>query len=443
MTSFYDALKARRAGIEQRYHDLTPTSARLAQEARRVLPGGSTRDTVIRRPHPTYIRRGEGGHLVDADGRTIVDLWFNATSLPLGHADPRVARAAREAIDGGTAFFAPTGLETDLAREICARLPSAERVRFTNSGTEAVMLAARVARAFTGRALIAKFEGSYHGAYDDVQWSVSTPGMGSPEAPAPVAASAGLLRAEGRVLMLPYNDLDATTRVLGGQASEVAAVIVEPIANRMGMVSPKPGFLAGLRELTARYRIVLVFDEVISFRLGYHGAQGLAGVMPDLTTLGKVIGGGFPVGAVAGRAEIMDVSAPDRPTRVPHAGTFTANPVTMAAGRATLEALTPAVFDELNAAGERVRQALRRVTSGLPLQITGAGSLFKISASVAELVDHRSSMRCDASWEELASLELLNEGFFLTTRLHGCVSTATRPEDLDRFVDAFGVIVRG
>jgi glutamate-1-semialdehyde 2,1-aminomutase len=442
MTSFYDALKARRGEIEQRYHDLTPASGRLAQEARRVLPGGSTRDTVMRRPHPTYIRRGDGGHLVDADGRTIVDLWFNATSLPLGHADPRVVRAARAALEGGSAFFAPTGAESDLAREICARLPSADRVRFTNSGTEAVMLAVRMSRAYTGRAIVAKFEGSYHGAYDDVQWSVSTPGVGSVEAPAPVAASAGLLRPDGRVLVLPYNDLDATSRLLGGQANEVAAVIVEPIANRMGMVSPKPGFLAGLREVTARYRIVLIFDEVISFRLDYHGAQGLAGVMPDLTTLGKVIGGGFPVGAVAGRAEILDVSAPDRPTRVAHAGTFTANPVTMAAGRATLEALTPAVFADLNATGERVRQALRRVAEGLPLRVKGAGSLFKISASAAELVDHRSSMRCDASWEELASLALLNEGFFLTTRLHGCVSTATRAGDLDRFVDAFGAIVR-
>ncbi len=441
MTSFYDALKSRRAAIEQRYHDLTPASARLAQEARRVLPGGSTRDTVVRRPHSTYIRRGDGGHLVDADGRTIVDLWFNATSLPLGHADPRVVRAARAALEGGSAFFAPTGLETDLAREICARLPSAERVRFTNSGTEAVMLAARLARAFTGRTLVAKFEGSYHGAYDDMQWSVSTPGMGSAEAPAAVAASAGLLPSERRVLVLPYNDLDATARLLGGQADDVAAVFVEPVANRMGLVSPKPGFLAGLREITARSRMVLVFDEVISFRLGYHGAQGLAGVMPDLTTLGKVIGGGFPVGAVAGRAEIMNVSAPDRPTRVAHAGTFTANPVTMAAGMATLDALTPGVFDELNAAGERVRQALGRVTAGLPLQVTGAGSLFKVSASGAEVVDHRSSMRCDASWEDLASLALLNDGFFLTTRLHGCVSTATRAEDLDRFVDAFAAIV--
>lgn len=436
-------LKARRDEIEDRYRRLTPTSARLAADARRVLPGGSTRDTVLRRPHPTYIRRGEGGYLIDADGRRLVDLWFNATSLPLGHADPRIVQAVHASVERGTAFYAPTGLETDLAREICARLPSAERVRFTNSGSEAVMLAVRLARAFTGRPLVAKFEGSYHGSYDDVAWSVSTPGVGSAEAPAPVAASAGLPPATGRVLVLPYNDLDATSRLLSAQASDVAALLVEPIANRMGLVSPRPGFLAGLREITARHRITLIFDEIISFRLGYHGAQGIAGVMPDLTTLGKLIGGGFPVGAVAGRAEIMEMSAPDRPTRVTHAGTFNANPVTMTAGKGTLDALTPAVFEALNAAGERVRQELCRITDGLPIRITGAGSLFKISATQGELIDHRSAMLCDAPWEEIASLALLNEGFFLTTRLHGCLSTATHAEDTDRFLAAFERLVAG
>ena len=360
----------------------------------------------------------------------------------LGHADPRVVRAVQGCAERGTCFYAPTGLEIDLARRICERLPSAERVRFANSGTEAVMLAIRLARAFTGRPIVAKFEGSYHGSYDDVQWSVSTPGAGPADAPEPVANSAGLAGARGRALVLPYNDLDATTRLLEAHATQTAAVLIEPIANRMGLIEPKTGFLAGLREITARHQIVLVFDEVISFRLAYHGAQGLSGVRPDLTTLGKVIGGGYPVGAVAGRAEIMEMSAPDRPTRVSHAGTFTANPVTMTAGKVTLDALTPQAIAEINEAGEYVRRALRRVCSGLPLQVTGASSLFKINATSAELVDHRSSMTCDTGWEELASLALLNEGFFLTTRLHGCISTATRTEDLDRFVETMAQIVR-
>ncbi len=443
VTGFYDALKSRRASIEARYRRLTPASARLALDAARVLPGGSTRDTVRRHPYPTYIRSGEGGRLVDADDRRLVDLWFNATTLPLGHADPRVVEAVGACLARGTCFYAPTGLETQLAREICRRLPSAERVRFTNSGTEAVMLAVRLARAFTGRPLVAKFEGSYHGSYDDVSWSVSTPGTGPADAPEPVAASAGLVSAADRVLVLPYNDLGAAVRLLETCARQVAILLVEPIANRMGLVPPGPGFLLGLREITARHRIVLAFDEVISFRLGCHGAQGIAGVTPDLTTLGKLIGGGFPVGAVAGRAEILEVSSPDRPTRVTHAGTFTANPITMTAGTVTLDALTPAVFDELNATGGRVRGELRRIAAGKPLQITGAGSLFKISATGAAMVDHRSSMTCDAKWEELASLELLTEGFFLTTRLHGCLSTATRADDVDRFLAAVERLLSG
>jgi len=442
--SFYASLKSRRSAIEARYRELTPASARLFEQARAILPGGSTRDTVVRRPHPPFVREGAGAHLVDADGRSLVDFWFNATSLPLGHAHPRVVVAAQGAVALGSSFYAPTGLETDLAREIGRRLPGVARVRFTNSGTEAVMLAARMARAFTGRPLVAKFEGSYHGSWDDVAWSVGPQGaaMGESAAPAPVAATAGLVGASGRVLVLPFNNLEATARLLASHGARVAAVFVEPIANRMGLVQPGPGFLAGLRDLCDRHGALLVFDEVIAFRLGYRGAQGLAGVTPDLTTLGKLIGGGFPVGAVAGAGRVMDVSAPGLSDRVTHAGTFTANPVTMAAGLATLAELTPAAFDALNEAGERVRRALRRMCDGRPLQITGAGSLFKISATPRPIVDHRTSLEADAEWEETLSLALLCEGLFLAPRLHGCLSTATTPEDVDRLVETVHVLIR-
>ncbi len=438
--SFHATLKSRRAAIESRYLSLTPASARLAAAAAEVLPGGSTRDTVQRRPHALYLRGGAGGRVVDADERALVDLWFNATALPLGHADPRVAAAVAPWLTHGSAFYAPTGLEIDLAREIRRRLPSAERVRFTNSGTEAVMLAARVARAFTGRPVVAKFEGSYHGSWDDVAWSVGG-GGGPRDAPEPVPATGGLTGHAGRVLVLPYNDLDATAGLLARRAQSIAALLVEPIANRMGLVLPEPGFLAGLRDLCDRHGILLVFDEIISFRLGYHGAQGLAAVTPDLTTLGKLVGGGYPVGAVAGRADVMAVTEPGRPDRVSHAGTFTANPVTMAAGLATLDAWTPDVIDRVNAEGERVRAALRLALEGLPFQVTGAGSLFKICATLHPIVDQRTSEEADAEWEELASLALVNEGFLLTTRLHGCLSTATTADDADALVAAVRSIV--
>jgi len=440
----YSSLTSLRADIEARYRALTPESARLARKAAGVLPGGSTRDTVQRRPHPPYLRGGSGGRVRDADGRELVDLWFNATALPLGHADARVAAAVAPWLTHGSSFYAPIGLEIDLAREIRRRLPSAERVRFTNSGTEAVMLAARIARAFTGRRVVAKFEGSYHGSWDDVAWSVGPSGdrMGAPSAPSPVAATGGLAGHGGRVLVLPFNDLEATARLVERHASALAALLVEPVPNRMGLVQPRPGFLQGLRDLCDRLGVLLVFDEIIAFRLGYHGAQGLAGVAPDLTTLGKLIGGGFPVGAVAGRAEVMAVTEPDRPDRVAHAGTFTANPVTMAAGLATLEAWTPEAIDGLNAEGERLRGELRRVFDGVPLQVSGAGSLFKICATPDEIVDHRTSLAADAEWEDLASLALLNEGFFLTPRLHGCLSTVTAREDVDRFVETVAALIR-
>jgi len=438
--SFYSRLKSRRAEIESRYVALTSESVRLAAAATEVLPGGSTRDTVQRRPHAVYLRGGSGGRVVDADQRSLVDLWFNATALPLGHADPRVAAAVAPWLTHGSAFYAPTGLEIDLAREIRRRLPSAERVRFTNSGTEAVMLAARIARAFTGRSVIAKFEGSYHGSWDDVAWSVGG-ADGPPDAPVPVPATGGLTGHADRVLILPYNDLDATARLLARHARSIAAVLVEPIANRMGLVQPKPGFLAGLRDLCGRHGILLIFDEIISFRLGYHGAQGLAAVTPDLTTLGKLIGGGYPVGAVAGRADVLAVTEPGRPDRVSHAGTFTANPVTMAAGKATLDAWTPDAIERLNTEGERARAALRRALDGLPFQVTGAGSLFKICATSRPIVDQRTSEEADAEWEDLASLALVNEGFFLTSRLHGCLSTATTAEDVDAFVAAVQRVV--
>jgi glutamate-1-semialdehyde 2,1-aminomutase len=441
---FYERLKSRRPAIETRYRELTPASARLACEARAVLPDGSTRDTVMRRPHALFVASGAGSTVVDADGRVLTDFWFNATTLPLGHADPRVVAAAQAATARGVCFYAPTGLEADLAAEILSRLPGADHIRFANSGTEAVMLAVRIARAFTGRPLVAKFEGSYHGSYDDMAWSVGPAGdaMGSADAPRPVPATAGLVEAGGRVVVLPYNDLEATSRLLDRVGSNVAALLVEPIANRMGLVSPRPGFLAGLRDLCDRHGILLVFDEIISFRLGYHGAQGIAGVSPHLTTLGKLIGGGFPVGAVAGRADIMSVTESTRPGRVTHAGTFTANPVTMAAGKATLDALTPDVFARLAAAGGDLRSALATALDGLPVQVTGAGSLFKLCATPNPIVDHRSSLCADAEWEEVLSLALLVNGFFLTTRLHGCLSTATSVEDVRRFVQTVADLVR-
>jgi glutamate-1-semialdehyde 2,1-aminomutase len=441
---FYAPLKARRTEIEQRFRALTPRSAALYREAQNVFPGGFTRDAFLRKPYPPFIESGEGSRLTDADGRTIVDFWFNATSLPLGHRHPAVLEAIADQATRGTAFFAPGRNEIELGREILGRLPAADLIRLANSGSEAVMLALRLARGFTGRPLIGKFEGSYHGTYDDVSWSVGPAAdrIGPADRPNAAPESAGLPSALGRTLVLPFGDLAATERLVAEQASSLAALIVEPMANRMGLILPSPEFIHGLRRLCDRYKILLVLDEVIAFRIGYHGAQGLLGVEPDLTTLGKIIGGGFPVGAVAGRREVMMASAPFQAGRVTHAGTFNANPMTAAAGLATMRQLTPEAFDRMAAAGERVRERLRAICADLPIQVTGASSLFKLTATDRPIRSYRDAVTADREWEETASLDLINRGFLLTTQLQGCLSLATSEAEIEALLDAISEVIR-
>ncbi|MBL8836614.1 MAG: aspartate aminotransferase family protein [Alphaproteobacteria bacterium] len=441
---YYAGLKRHAGAIEARYRALTPKSASLFAEAQQVFPGGFTRDAFLRKPYAPFVQSGDGAVLTDADGRQIVDFWFNATSLPLGHRHPKVVAAVEDQLKRGTAFFAPGENEITLGHEVLKRLPGADLIRFTNSGSEAVMLALRLARGHTGRDLIAKFEGSYHGTYDDVSWSVGPAAnqLGPADRPNAAPESAGLPTALGRTLVLPFNDLDATARIVGEHEGRIAAVIIEPMANRMGLILPSVEFTRGLRSLCDRHGIVLIFDEVIAFRVSYNGAQGLLGVTPDLTTLGKIIGGGFPVGAVAGRRDIMMRSAPYQAGRVTHAGTFNANPVTAAAGLATMRELTPALFDRLAATGADIRTRLAKVCSGLPLQVTGAGSLFKITATDRQIRSYRDAVTADRAWEELASLDLINRGFLTTTQLQGCVSAVTTPAQIDGLVAGIEALVR-
>ena len=335
-----------RQSVIDRYADRTPGSAALLDRAARVLPGGSTRTTTFSEPYPPYIVSGAGATLTDVDGNTYLDFLGNYTSLILGHAHPAVVAAVEAQLRRGSAFAAPTELEIELAEEIVARVPSIERVRFTNSGTEATMFALRLARAHTGRDVVARFAGAYHGTHD--------------------LAMAGSLGVPARlgelVIDLPFNDMTAVERALAGQEREVAAIIVEPIQGVAGMVPADPGFLADLRAYTRRHGMLLVFDEVITFRVGPGGAQGVYGIEPDLTALGKIIGGGHPVGAFGGSAEIMDRLDARRPDALVHGGTFNGNPITMAAGLATLRQLTPPVYERLAAAR---RPAARRPDRGL------------------------------------------------------------------------------
>jgi glutamate-1-semialdehyde 2,1-aminomutase len=428
----------------------TRRSRALHEEAVAVMPGGNSRTTTFFDPYPFYIDRAQGAHVWDADGNDRLDFNGNYTSLILGHAPEAVVKAVQQAAERGLSFPGPSESEIGLAGELTRRIPSLETVRFTNSGTEATMNAVRVARAFTGRAKIAKFEGAYHGTHDWVLVSVapSLKAAGSRTNPKALPSSDGVPPAVLKhVVVLPWNDAEACERILEKEAPNLAALLVDPLLGIGGILPPAAGFLERLREITAKHGIVLIFDEVISFRIARGGAQERFGVRPDLTTLGKIIGGGLPVGAFGGRADIMDAYDPRQGrARISHGGTFNANPLTMVAGLATLQALTPEAFARLDALGERLRGGTTRLLEATRRkgQVTGVGSLFCLHWATGDLTDYRASRPKDVEAPMRVFLGLLNEGIVLTQRGLGACSLAMADEDVDRFVNALArVLSRG
>ena len=429
------------------YQAKTPRSRQLFEEALRVMPGGNSRTTTFFDPYPFYITRGEGARIWDADGVERLDFNCNYTSLILGHANPQVVKAIQDAAVNGMSFPGPSEHEIRLAEILTTRIPGMDVVRFANSGTEATMNAIRAARAFTGRSKLAKFEGSYHGTHDWVLVSVSPDPAkaGSRKRPKPVAYSAGVPETVLKhTVVLPWNDIDACVKILEKQGGDIAALIVDPLMANAGLLVPQPGFLERLREVTERLGIVLIFDEVIAFRVARGGAQERFGVRPDLTTLGKIIGGGLAVGAFGGRAEVMNAYDPrGGKGRISHGGTFNANPVTMAGGVATMQELTPEAYARLDALGDRLRAGVKRLLakgkqSG---QVTGLGSLFWIHWTKKRLSDYRSSRPVDAERPLRTFMALLNDGVLLTQRGLGCCSLAMTDADVDRFLEAFGRVL--
>lgn len=428
---------ATRASVaRERYAAATPGSRALYERATRSLPGGNSRTTIFFEPHPLYVERGEGCRVVDADGTERIDFVNNYTSLILGHSHPRVVEAVQRQAAALASVAAPTRLELDLAEAIAERLPSVERLRFTNSGTEATMMAIRAARAFTGRTKIAKFDGGYHGTHDYAAVDVSAAGAtgsgvetGRSGLPPAVAET---------VLVAPFNDPDATERVLAPHREDLAAVIVEPVMGAAGIVPASDDFLAFLRELSQAFGSLLVFDEVISFRVGYRGAQGRYGIAPDLTTLGKTIGGGLPVGAFGGRADVMALFDPREEGYVGHGGTFNANPLTMAAGLATLGELRPEAYEELEALGGELEEKLRGLFAelALPAQVTRVGSLFAIHLTDRPVRDYADVQAGDRALQHDLFVAMLNHGVLFTGRGMGCLSTPMTSAEVDAFVAA-------
>ena len=423
---------------------LSPGSATasLYEEARRYIPGGTSRIHYYFQPYPIYAQRGSGCYLTDVEGVERLDFLNNMTSLIHGHANPAINQALIEQIGRGTAFSEPSEPELELAKLLIGRVKSLERIRFSNSGTESVMMAIKLARAFTGRSRLAKFEGFYHGYYDYVQVSYSSApaNWGPDDAPASTPSSGGLADSVlDDVLVLPYNDRAAVERLLEQHGSHLAALIVDPLSNRAGFPLPAEGFLSFLREITRHYGIVLIYDEVICFRVGYGGAQGKYGGQPDLTVFGKIIGGGLPVGAIGGRADIMSLLDPTGGApKVASGGTFSANPLTMAAGLAAMHQMTPDVYARLDRLGDRLRSGANALfaAASIPGQLTGDGSLFRVILTEEPITDYRSSVRRTASPELLAKLQvsLLDAGIIISKEGLGCLSTPMGEAEVDRFL---------
>ena len=437
-TSLDNALKNEIAN----YTAANPKSAELHEKATQFMPGGDTRNSIYWDPFPLYITDGTGTTLIDADDNKRTDFVNNMTTLILGHRPPEVISAVAEQINHGLSFPAPSPSVVKWAELLCERVPSLNKVRFVNTGTEATLNAIRAARAFTGKQKLVKCEGAYHGNHDAIQISVVPPldQAGDAESPEAIKAFPGISRTSiDDIFIAPFNNIVSAERIIREHADELAAVIVEPVNGQCGMVPGTPEFLEGLRRVTKELGIVLIFDEVIAFRIAYGGAQDYYGITPDLTCFGKVIGGGMPVGAFGGREDIMSMWDPTNGgATVQHAGTFNGNPMTAAAGVATLENLTPDKFEYLDNLGESLRSKLRALFIELevPMGVTCGASLFSLQFTSTEVTDYRSFATNDKKLLNMMFIGLLNEGFLMSNRCAGNVSTVHTEDDVDAFVSA-------
>ncbi len=427
------------AAVKQSTVDTVSESAKLYQRGLKVMPGGCSRNTVLRKPHPLYADFGQGCYVTDLDGVRRIDFANNMASLIHGHAHPQVVARVTEQLNKGTAFTLATEAEVDYAEHMCERNAGFEKIRFVNSGTEAVMACLKAARAFTGRAKIAKVEGAYHGLYDyaEVSQTAKPANWGNANKPASVPVAHGTPAAAlDDVVIIPFNDVDRAINILDQHAGQLACVLVDLLPHRVGLIQASPEFYQALRRWTRENSALMVCDEVITFRSNYGGAQQWFDESPDLTAMGKMIGGGFPVGALAGRADVMDVMDPlAEPVLFPHSGTFSANPITMVAGHVSMDLFDETAVAKLNELGEYTRQSISQAiaVADVPACVTGAGSMFRVHMKAQAPLDYRS---CYMNQAEAARIKLLldhlfDNGIMLINTCSGTLSTAMTRNEID------------
>lgn len=420
--------------ITTRYLTKHPKSKDHFVEARKYVPGGVTRITTFFLPYPMYMDRGEGAYLFDCDGNRYIDFLGNYTALVHGHAHPAITNAIARQITRGTIYGAASPLQYEHASLIQTRVPGIELLNFTSSGTEATMMAMRLARAFTGRNIILKVDGGYHGSNDYGLVNLN----GAEKAALPGIPSGVVDSME----VVPFNDLEAVEENIERHRDKIAAVMLEPLLGNGGGVLPRPGYLQALRDLTEKYGILLIFDEIVTLRLAVGGYQGLSGVTPDLTTMGKIIGGGMGIGAFGGKRTFMERFDPANPKLLYHTGTFYAQEISMAAGMASLNALDQPAIDRINLLGEKLRDGFTAAFArhGIKGQALGIGSLIMVhwtQEKITNVDDAHRALKLAGELPRLLHLEMVNQGIYAAPRGMFCISTPMTTADVDEAIRAF------
>ncbi|MEE2884581.1 MAG: aminotransferase class III-fold pyridoxal phosphate-dependent enzyme [Chloroflexota bacterium] len=429
--------RSRRA-LEQAVKENTPRSLDQWERGLQTMPGGVIKGAYFSKPHPVYMDKAEECYLWDIDGNKYLDFTNHHTAMILGHSPPSVVQAITDAISQGLGFGAPSTLEAEVSEEIVGRFQSIDKVRFTASGTESSLHATRLARAFTSRPKVAKFEGAYHGSHDALEISVA-PNLslaGPPESPKAVAAWPGMSpSAEEETIILPYGQRESVELILREHKDEIGGVFFDAKA---GIYDIDPDFVHFLRDITSELGMIMIMDEIVSFRAGYSGYQGLVGVDPDLTLFAKIMTGGMPGGVIAGKSEFMDLFDNSGSLTLNQSGTFSGNHITLAAGLATLRGLTPEVYSHFDSLREQLITGIDRIFSVLKIDgiVKGLGSIVNFDLSNTSVTDYRSMASTDKEPLDLLRMEMMLRGHLIAPGMGLCLSAPMQPEHIDEFLEA-------